>query len=536
MGESLDLQGLLGRKPTRRQVLRGAALGSGSLVLGSGLAGLLEACGQSGGAPEGGGKSGGTLVFGLSSFPPTLHPFQNTGTAAATVRLAAYRGLIGYDAKGNLGSELAESWQADGDRAYVFKLRKNAKFQNGDPVTAEDVKYTFQFARDPKSTAYASPQLQAVTDITAVDDKTVKIALNQPFAAFLPLLATPYLPIISRRAHQANATDFVGAGPFTIKSQEQGTKIEVSKFADYYKTGLPKLDGIKFVAYADDNLRVTALRAGDVQLIEYVPWQDMVSINKNKKLALQTTDGPFMYLIFNVTSGPFSKPQVRQAIGYAIKREDILGAAFFNQGSVLKGVPVPRSSPYYSQKSADFWTYDVDKAKKMIADAGFPNGFTASLLSTAQYGMHKDTSVVVQENLAKVGIKVDLKLPDWSTRVSQGNKGQYDFAVMGSAGDYNDPDFLTNFLGGPASYIRSFGFSDDSINRLLQQGRSTIDQTKRKQIYDQLQDAVLAQAPVVGLTWRSQGYAMAKEVRGFHNLPGFLSFYSGYSFDEVTVQ
>ena len=173
---------------------------------------------------------------------------------------------------------------------------------------------------------------------------------------------------------------------------------------------------------------------------------------------------------------------------------------------------------------------------RLLADGGFPNGFTASLLSTAQYGMHKDTSVVVQESLAKVGIKVDLKLPDWPTRVSQGNKGQYDFAVMGSAGDYNDPDFLTNFLSGPASYIRSFGFSDDSINRLLEQGRSTVDQSKRKQIYDQLQELVLAQSPLVGLTWRSQGYAMARTVNGFHNLPGFLSFYAGYSFDDVTVK
>jgi peptide/nickel transport system substrate-binding protein len=537
MGESTRLQSLLGQEPTRRQVLRGAVVGTGSVLLGSTLTGLLEACGQAGGAPQGGGgKAGGTLVFGLSSYPPTLHPFQNTGTAAATVRLAAYRGLIGYDAKGNLAPEIAESWQADGDRAYVFKLRKNAKFQNGDPVTAEDVRYTFQFARDPKSTAYVSPQLQSVADVSATEDKTVRISLNTPFAAFLPLLATPYLPIISKRAHQANPNDFVGAGPFTIKSQEQGTKIEVVKFPDYYKAGLPKLDGIRFVAYADDNLRVTALRAGDVQLIEYVPWQDMVSISKNKKLALQTTDGPFMYLIFNVTSGPFSKPQVRQAIGYAIKREDILAAAFFNQGSTLKGVPVPQSSPYYSQKAASFWTYDLDKAKKLLSDGGFPNGFSASLLSTAQYGMHKDTSVVVQESLAKVGIKVDLKLPDWPTRVSQGNKGQYDFAVMGSAGDYNDPDFLTSFLSGPASYVRSFGFSDDSINRLLEQGRSTVDQSKRKQIYDQLQDLVLTQSPLVGLTWRSQGYAMARTVNGFHNLPGFLSFYSGYSFDEVTVQ
>ena len=122
-----------------------------------------------------------------------------------------------------------------------------------------------------------------------------------------------------------------------------------------------------------------------------------------------------------------------------------------------------------------------------------------------------------------------LNLPDWATRVDLGNKGQYDIAVMGTAGQYNDPDALANFVDGRrgASFVRSHGFSDDKLNELLDAGRAEIDQAKRKAIYDEWQARSLETVPLVGINWRAQGYATQKAVSGFANIPGFLTFYSG---------
>jgi ABC-type transport system substrate-binding protein len=143
----------------------------------------------------------------------------------------------------------------------------------------------------------------------------------------------------------------------------------------------------------------------------------------------------------------------------------------------------------------------------------------------------------VQNHLAAVGIKAELNLPDWSTRVAIGNRGQYDMAVMGTAADSNDPDGITNFIDGSLSpsYVRSFGLKIDKITELLAAGRAEFDAEKRRAIYREMEKVAIEQAPIAGLTWRSQGYAMKKEVTGFKNLPGALTFYSGLTFETATV-
>jgi len=151
--------------------------------------------------------------------------------------------------------------------------------------------------------------------------------------------------------------------------------------------------------------------------------------------------------------------------------------------------------------------------------------------------MHKDTAEVVQQNLAAVGIQAELQLPDWATRVQLGNRGQFQIAVGGTAADSNDPDGLANLLDGSLapSYVRSIGVRVPRIEELLRAGRSEFDPAKRKAIYAEMERVAIEEAPIVGLAWRSQGYAMQKDVSGFKNLPGALSFYSGLTFEETSV-
>lgn len=475
----------------------------------------------------------GTLNFGLSSYPPNIQPWANSGTAAATIKLMIYRGLTGFAPDGSLRGELAESWAPEGSTTWLFKLR-DATFQNGEKVTSADVKWTIEQVTGEKSTAYLRAQMQSIDKVETPDDKTVRFVMKQPVATLPLLFANFHMPIISR---SSDAKSPVGAGPFVIKAQERGVSIELEASPKYYKPGLPKLKAIRAVAYADENLRVAALQAGDVDLIEYVPWQSMETITKDAKLALDAVDGPYMYLIFNATKPPFDDARVRKAVAHAIKREEIVKAAFYGRGSPLAHLPIPKASEFFNPEHENAWKYDPALTKKLLAEAGHPNGFTCSFLSTAQYGMHKDSAEVVQQNLAAVGIKAELNLPDWATRVVTGNKGQYDMAMMGDAADSNDPDGVAKTIDGSLSpsYTRSFGLKTEKITALINAGRAEFDAAKRKAIYKELEAHVIEQAPMVSLAWRSQGYAMQKGISDFKNLPGALTFYSGSTFENVTV-
>ena len=475
----------------------------------------------------------GTLSFGLSSYPPSLLPWNNAGTAAATVKLLIYRGLLSYDAKGALRPELAESWARDGDTAWVFRLRE-ASFQNGAKVTAEDVKWTLEQVAGEKSTAFLRSEFQGVERIETPDPRTVRIVMKQPNVMLPEWLAGPHMPIIARGSTDGGAPA-VGAGPFVLKSQERGVSLDLVAFDKYYKPGLPKLKALRMVAYADENLRVAALQAGDIDLIEYVPWQSMDAIEADRRLVLTTVNGPFMALSFNGAQGPFKNKLLRQAAAFAINRDEIVKAAFFGRGNALGGLPIAAGTPFFDPSRAAHWTYDPARAKALLSQAGMAGGFATTLLSTAQYGMHKATAEVVQQNLAAVGIQVTLNLPDWATRINLGNRGQYEFCVQGTTADNNDFDGVASLVDGelPPNNSRSVGIPTPEIHALFARGRAEFDPAKRRAIYAELADLALDQCPMVGLAWRAQGYAMARDVRGFVNLPGAFTFFSGLTLEDT---
>lgn len=499
--------------PTRRAVLAGAA-----------TLPLLHRGAQAA-------RTSGVLRFGLSTYPPTLAPWANAGTAAGTTQALINRGLLGYAADGTLSGELAERWTRDGD-TWALTLRE-ARWHNGQAVTSEHVKWNFDQIGAEKSTAYMRGAVQEFARVETPDARTVRIVTKGPNATLPFILATYFMPMVFPDSVSAAVPQGVGAGPFVLKAAERGVGIELEAHPTYFKPGLPKLKGVRLVAYGDETLRVAALQAGDLDLIEYVPWQSMAAIEADPNLVLQTTEGPFMFLEFNGKSGPFADKRVRQAVAHAIKRDEVVKAAFFGRGSPLEGVPLVRSSPFFDATLARGQAYDPARAKQLLAEAGLPNGFSTSLLATSTYGMHKDSAEIIQQNLAAVGIQVELRLPDWATRVAQGNRGQYEMAINGTSAESNDPDGMTNQVDGSLtpSYGRSINLPTPAVHELLAKGRAEFDPEKRRATYDAVQRAALDDAAFVGVAWRAQGYAWTRDLRGFSNLPGALSFFSGTTLD-----
>lgn len=486
---------------------------------------------------------GGTLYFGLSGEPTTLDSTINAGTPARTIRLAIHRGLVNYGPDGKLSPELSESYEVSPDAlTYIFKLR-DAKFHDGSPVTAEDVKASLDRIKAADSKATYRNELGVIRAIDTPDAKTVKLTLSKPFVPLIHYLALPESAIVPAAWIKAHGTDPnaapVGAGPFKFGAWERGRELTVEKFDGYYKQGKPHLADVHYVFYGDENTRVNALKSGDVDIIDYVPWKDAASIEADPELMLENTSGPFMMLQFNTKVEPFSKPEVRQAISYAIDRAAIINTAFNGRGTPLYGLAIPEGYMGYSKEKANYFRHDVEKAKELLAKAGYPNGFEARLLATSQYGFHNNTAIAVQAELAKIGIKAKLDLPDWSGRIAKNNAGDYDFLVAGTAGDIADPDWLSNFFYGGEQLVRlnnSAYFNDPVINDLLDKGRVTLDLAEREKIYGQFVDRALEESPFVYLMWRDQSFGLRKNVKGFTNIPGFLTFQSGITVEDTELE
>jgi peptide/nickel transport system substrate-binding protein len=236
-----------------------------------------------------------------------------------------------------------------------------------------------------------------------------------------------------------------------------------------------------------------------------------------------------MDILFNGTRPPFDNPLVRRAVAHAVRREDVVRAAFSGRGRPLEGMPIVEGTPWWDAELSRGHAYDPERARALLRQAGHPNGFSTTLLSTGTFNMHKDTAEVAQQHLAAVGIRAEMRVVDWSTRVSMGTRGQYDIAVHGVSGDYNDPDGLTVVLDTSlsATHGRSFGLGAPRTAELLRRGRAELDHAKRIEIYKDMQRAALEEVPMAGLAWREQGYGLDRRISGFGILPGALSLSSG---------
>jgi len=478
------------------------------------------------------------LSFGLDDEPGSLEPVTIDSTSSRTVKLAIYRGLFSHE-NGEVTPELVESYDTNDDEtSYTFKL-KDTSFHNGDPVTAADVKFTFERILSDDSKADFKEELSVIEDIKIEDDKTITFTLEETYAPFLDYLALPESIIVSEEWSKEHdlATEPMGAGPFKFVEWNQGRNLVVEKNEDYYKEDKPKLDGIEFSFYTDDDTRINALKSEDVDMVSSIPTKSFEEIENEQNLKMDETVGPFMGIMFNTHFEPFEDAKVRQAIAYAIDREAVINTAFNGEGEQLNGLPILENSIGYEEKYTDQYHKDVDKAKELLKEAGYPNGFEATLLASSDYSMHEQTAVAVQDALKEVGIEIELELPDWATRSDRTSSGDYDFVVTGTSADITDPDWFSSYIaGGEPSLNTSAYFDDDEINKLLKEGRKNIDEKERENIYSQLYERTLDQSPFVFINWRKESYGMQEGIQGFKNLDGFMSFQSGITLEDTYIE
>lgn len=550
------------RQPfTRRTFLRTLALG----VAGSGAGVLLAAC--AGGSPSGGGatpssggatpgvsssptaqatakataqagtpRRGGTLVVAFNADPETLDPHITTALLAARVLALLHDNLICRDYDGSFKPGLAESWEISQDgKTYTFKLKSGVKFHSGKAFSSADVKYTFErWLKTTKSpTAYT---IQPIDQIETPDPQTVRFVLKQPYNIFLDQLAGSWSVILNQEAveragNNYGVTTVDGTGPFRFVSWERNQKITLARFAEYtwgspmfQNPGPAYVDGVEIRIIPEDNTRVAEFLAGNIHILQDVPTAQVDQLAHSPGVSivtynqLQTT-----YLGMNITKAPVDDVRVRQAINYAINRDDLVKGAYFGLARPARAMLAPET-PYYWQGVEQIApTYDPAKAKALLDEAGWKPGGSGirekdgTQLVLPLWIINDSTTVllaqILEQQLAKVGIKVDTKQYEQTAWFAATRSGQQTGYIIGVF--YENADVLYfYFYSKQQPSPNRFFYSNPQVDQWLLDSRTNTDKAAVAQDYANVQRQLVQDAPAAPLVYALGTLGKADVVEG----------------------
>jgi peptide/nickel transport system substrate-binding protein len=464
----------------------------------SGLAGPSPAWGQ---AP--------TLVVQTTAEPPGLDLTATPASATATVVFYNIQeALVKVDAQGRLVPWLAERWQATPDNLYyTFFLKKGVRFHNGRELTAEDVKFVLDRARNPETKHPHVKQYEDIANIQVRDSYTVTIALKRTNAMFLYNLARQGSVIYPRDAVDQLKSQPIGTGPFVLERWDRGDRIVLKRYADYHVKGLPRLERVTFRFIPDANAALAALQAGDIDVMAFGLGPESVEVVRrapNLQLIQGETTSDVI-LALNNSKKPFSDVRVRRAITHAIDKPEVVKGAMFGLGRVL-GSNIDPLNPYFVDMSKAV-PYDPARAKQLLTDAGYPNGFEAVLRVTPQYPYTVRTGEVLVEQLAKVGLRVKLEQIEWGQWLERVYKNaDYDMTIIGHAEAWDAGNYAN-----PKYYYR---YDSPRFQAVFQESETTLDDKKRRELYVELQKIMADEAPVVWLYVYPRLVAAKKGVQG----------------------
>jgi peptide/nickel transport system substrate-binding protein len=477
---------------------------------------------------------GGTLTFAEFTDVVNLDPLYIQDVPSGDAANFIYANLYDYNRQGAVTVEpwslAAELPQITNDgKTYTIKLKDTPKWSDGTPVTADDVLFTFNSARNKDYASPAITNFDKVQDIKKVDDHTIQIDLKSVYAPFQYVLATAVVPYhllkdvapkdLAKYAYGTDPTKTVGDGPYKWTEWKQKEYLSFDKDPNYWG---PKVHVDKYVykIYADQNTEVQALLKGDVDLVSGIPVTQLAAVQAHKDITLIQHPGPqYEYMGFNFDPknfpgnfDPFLGEKTRQAIAYALNRQGMVDNILKGTGTLINSPFLPTSWAYDASAPVNY-TYDPNKAKQLLADDGWkpgPDGilmkdghrFSFELQYNTGNSRRQQVSAVIQQNLKDVGIEVKPKGLDFSSWIDQNiNPGKYPAILLAWVMNTPDPDQESTFSSKyfPPNGQNGGWYKDPTLDNLWVQGWSTTDQAQRKQIYSQAAKEVSTNLPYVFL-------------------------------------
>jgi peptide/nickel transport system substrate-binding protein len=432
--------------------------------------------------------------------------------------------------------DLAESWEISRDaKEYTFSLRKGVKFHHGKELDSGDVKYSIERVKNPAIGAPRAYAFQVIDSVNAIDKYLLRIRLKEPFAPFLTTLTTMTCPIIPAGLEPTGVKPAPGTGPFILKSFVPNETTEFTRYDNYWevdeKTGdrLPYLDTVYVKKITDEVVRWTALKAGDIDYVGYPPRRAVVEEQKHPTpgiLALTPNHVGCVMIYFNVGKPPFDNKKVRQAVAYAIDKRELIEAALWGLGESVNNQPfLNRSRLYVPVQDREA---DLAKAKQLLAEAGYPNGFKTEFL---QIGGSTEfvTCVPILGQLKKAGIDGTLKLTDAAPWIQSMQKGDYTVSIRNDIVRF-DPDdaYYINLHSAEVGKNNWSRYQNKDLDKLLNEGRRILKWEDRVPVYKKVVEIVREDLPVLYLCQMTVTIGLRDYVKGHEfGMATYFGYYKG---------
>ncbi|MBI2909281.1 MAG: hypothetical protein HYX92_16675 [Chloroflexi bacterium] len=483
-------------------------------------------------------RYGGVLTIGSESDPSGLDPHQDLMGSTINIIAPVYNGVVRADPMDTTKviPDLAESWNVSADgTTYTFRLLKGVKFHDGTPFSSPDAKYSLERIKNPTPPMTRSPRkdfLQAIARVEAPDDQTLKIVTSYPSASFLPMLASPWMLMVPRHVveKEGDLTKLaVGTGPFKFKSLTRGVSGRVAKNPDYFVKGRPYLDEIIVYVVPDSFTRFAALRAGNILLIRGTPGISATQVKTIEatmadKIVLQKgPQGLSQGMGLNSQRAPFTDIRVRQAINYALDRETAIKV---NEGAGVIGGMIP---PFWGwglppEELTKLPGFGPDKeanlatAKKLLAEAGFPDGFKTTI-TTRKHPGHEPVAVFANAELAKIGIQVQVQLLETAMHTDRRVKGDFDILSLNLAASMPDPDETLSSYWLPTSGMNGTRYENPKFTELFEKETRTLDTAERRKMIHEMQKIAITDSVNITWLWYIRTVPHWVQVKGFKKAP-----------------
>lgn len=421
---------------------------------------------------------GGEIVVGIQQDIDSLDPHLAVAAGTKEILFNIFQGLVVADENGNVSPAVAKSYTVSDDGlVYTFVLRDGIKFSNGELVTVEDVKYSIERCSGLLDGTPLVKALSKVSSVEIVDQSTINIVLKEANLEIIYYLTAEIIPASSKETG-----DLIGTGPFKLVSYTPQEGVVLARNEYYWEEGLPYLDKVTFKVVASAESAMMELQAGSINIYPYLTDDQANELAASFNIG---TNGSSVVqaLYINNAVAPFDDVRVRKAIALAIDTDAINDFVFGGRGQKIGTSMIPDFECYVQGLE---YKHDVEEAKKLLAEAGFENGFEMEITVPSNYQMHVDTAQVMVEQLKEAGITAKIKSVDWSTWLSDVYKGRnYQTTVSGIAGSLTPSYLLVRYLSTASNDFTNY--NNPEYDALYQKIAVTLDENELKQGYKELQ-------------------------------------------------
>ncbi len=461
---------------------------------------------------------GGSIKVGISQDLDSLDPHKAVAAGTKEVLFNVYEGLIKPDKDGNLVGAVASDYEISDDaKVYTFTLRDGVKFHNGNDVTAEDVKYSIDRCADTSNGEPLVSAYSIIETVNILDDKTVEIRLTEPNTEFLAYMTTAIIP----KDYDSFETAPVGTGPFKYVSRSPQENIILEKNEDYWGEKA-HLDKVEFKVVADADMVVTNLKGGSIDMAARLTSSQAAELTEGFHLE-EGTMNLVQALYLNNDVEPLNNEKARQALSYAINPDEIMDMMADGKGVRIGTSMYPGLKKYYDDEYANYYEQDFEKAKELLKEAGYPDGFDLEITVSSADQPHVDTAQVIVEQLKNIGVNATIKPIEWEAWLEDvyANR-QYQSTVVGvDAANLSARAMLERFTSGASGNF--VNFSDEEYDKIFKEAITTTDETKQTELYKKL-EAILAEK------------AANVYIQDLASLVAVSNKYDGYVFYPLYVQ